>query len=362
MFYLIIHFLLQPLYWLLIPFRRKRGGVLVIHTGKIGDYVNASALFSPFDQVDVLIDRMNAPFPPRDQRIGQAWLVQDWSGSLWAKLRLALTLYLKNYADILVTTPNALNLFFGLSGAPGRKAAIRTYRSGQTAQLFMRFYDQLVEHTKDDLTVDSYLALAGSRRIGGSSPTKVVDQVDPERLRLKVGMVEGLKAGVGIIAGNPSKKMPGDEWAWMIAELISLGATVFVFGTEADEPAFHEVLEQGDFDRERVISLLGEVPLEDLPDNLAAMDLFVSADSGPAYLADSVGVPVLVYAGPCHLKEQRPLGEQCHFIEPRKPVGKKSFIFDTLHNDNDPDWYRTDSKRRVPVQAWLRMRLSVKEP
>jgi ADP-heptose:LPS heptosyltransferase len=56
------------------------------------------------------------------------------------------------------------------------------------------------------------------------------------------------------------------------------------------------------------INLIGKISLEELPWAISKMDCYIASDSGNVYIADAVGVPVVLLFGPCCHYEQRPLG------------------------------------------------------
>ena len=57
------------------------------------------------------------------------------------------------------------------------------------------------------------------------------------------------------------------------------------------------------------INLIGKISLEELPWAISKMDCYIASDSGNIYIADAVGVPVVLLFGPCCHYEQRPLGK-----------------------------------------------------
>ncbi|MGL1321194.1 glycosyltransferase family 9 protein, partial [Vibrio parahaemolyticus] len=61
--------------------------------------------------------------------------------------------------------------------------------------------------------------------------------------------------------------------------------------------------------RDRVVSLVGQVKLADLPSVLRACALFIGNDSGPKHIAASLGVPSIgIHSGVIDAVEWAPMG------------------------------------------------------
>ena len=87
----------------------------------------------------------------------------------------------------------------------------------------------------------------------------------------------------------------------------------------------------------RLVDCLGteRMPLETVPWHVAQMHLYISSDTGNSYIADSFDVPLVNFAGPCDMREQRPLGE--HALIVRTPgLQPFSFIFAAAYRSELP--------------------------
>lgn len=330
----------------------RQGRALVIQTAKIGDYVNTTVLFDELQELDLVIDRVNLPFAQADSRIRRCYVANAFRGSLLAKLRLGFILLRHRYDVVIIAMPNALNLFWGLFARPRYCATLRTYRMGLSTRALVALYKRVVPHGRDTLTLDTYAQL-----LPASPPTRPLKKLRPV-IRPDTCDFPHPRVGLTLSAGNKSKQIPPDEWRWLFGELAKRNAQVVLFGLDADRPLLETLLE-GLETPPALINRLGQTPLAQLPEQLACLDLFIGADTGPAYIADSVGVPVLLYAGPCHLTEQRPTGPHCHYIEPEHPdLQHTSYVFDTLHGADCVDLYRTSHNQRDAIAAYLDQRLA----
>ncbi len=60
--------------------------------------------------------------------------------------------------------------------------------------------------------------------------------------------------------------------------------------------------------------VINQLTLEELPALLSMASYFVSVDSGPLYIANALGVPVVDIAGPCDIYDQMPIYEKCEVV------------------------------------------------
>lgn len=354
MLYLIVFLFSWPLLAMISLFRPIHPGrILVIHTGKIGDYVNASVMWGDGQPVELLIDQVNRPLALRDGRVVHIETIQEArQGGIMGRLRFAWRLYWRGYAQILVSTPNALNLFFALQAHPRSVVTLQPYRTGLTARLLMACCQRRLPHAYQQRTIDSYWRL---RDPSGSSPPpmRVIPSVDPARILPELLQAPQPRIGLAIVPGNRSKTIPPDEWAWLVQTLQPMAGSLFFFGQLKDHPYETAIREQLPSHGLPIHSLLGKTGIADLPDNLAQMDLVAGADSGPLYLASTFGVPLLLYAGPCYLPEQSPWQSERYEIPPGAPVSQHSYIFDTLHGADSQALFRTDDAQRKMITTWL---------
>ncbi|WP_448809365.1 glycosyltransferase family 9 protein [Agromyces bauzanensis] len=91
---------------------------------------------------------------------------------------------------------------------------------------------------------------------------------------------------------EPKRQWPGDRWRELIGRLLEeTDRRIVVIGSAADEPAIAEVVSGFP---DRVSAAAGTIPLRELPGFLAGAAAFIGNDSGPAHIAASLGVPVVV--------------------------------------------------------------------
>ena len=110
-------------------------------------------------------------------------------------------------------------------------------------------------------------------------------------------------------AGNVMKQWPAEYFALVIDRLVEAhGASIVLIGAPGEE-AIAEALIAALRHAESVTSLVGALPLADLPALLSRAALFLGNDSGPKHIAAGLGVPTVgVHSGTVDVREWGPLG------------------------------------------------------
>jgi hypothetical protein len=105
-----------------------------------------------------------------------------------------------------------------------------------------------------------------------------------------------------------------------------------VFGSKNEQVWLDDLIKVAG-DRDDIINLIGQIQLEDLPHAISKMDCYIASDSGNIYIADAVGVPIILIYGPCCVKEQRPLGNVLLIGD---DANTNSFVFETRYYFDKP--------------------------
>lgn len=164
------------------------------------------------------------------------------------------------------------------------------------------------QHTADDLInlVDAIAAACEADRTLVAVRPK--GGVALERLDLNVSADRPLVC-VHPTAGNEMKQWPVEFFAAVIDQLVEEdGAHVVLIGAPGEEVTAERIIE-----RIRqpvaVTSLVGKLPLGELPGLLVRASLFLGNDSGPKHIAAGLGVPTVgVHSGTVDPREWGPVG------------------------------------------------------
>lgn len=324
MSYLLLFILLLPFKLIGKLFYKKSGRNLVIQTAKIGDFINVTPLLAHLKHSDVLIGKAVLPLAKNDETIDTIFLVEEHKKSLWGKFRLVFRL-MNRYENVYLLQPNSLNLFFAAVCNATNKQFLSTYTRRWYHALFYLTADGVVEHTKDQLTVDDYLKLADRNLTWRDYPKHATYPLRrPTTYPVSLDKQNVIKIGLSISAGNKSKTIPPVIWKKIFESLADLKCVYYIFGPK-NEQVWLDDLNREIETREDIISLIGQLPLEDVPFAISKMDFYIASDSGNVYIADAVGVPIVLIYGPCCMTEQRPLG---NVLLLGKKENEKSFIFE----------------------------------
>lgn len=68
----------------------------------------------------------------------------------------------------------------------------------------------------------------------------------------------------------------------------------------------------------KYVNTAGLFTIDELKCAVSMLDLFISVDSGPIYIAEAVGVPTVDIVGPMDEKEQPPISENNIVVVPKR--------------------------------------------
>jgi ADP-heptose:LPS heptosyltransferase len=70
----------------------------------------------------------------------------------------------------------------------------------------------------------------------------------------------------------------------------------------------------------RVLNACGSFSIAEAPALMKKLSLAIGVDTGLIYMADALGVPVIDIAGPCNMKNQRPMGKNSFIVQKKDMV------------------------------------------
>lgn len=332
MSYLFLFILLLPFKLIGKLFYKKTGKNLVIQTAKIGDFVNVTPLLAWLKHSDVLISKAVLPLAQNDETIDTIFLVEESKKTLWRKFRLAFKL-MNRYENVYLLQPNSTNLFFAAACNAANKQFLSIYTRRWYHGLFYLTADGVVEHGKYTLSVDNYLKLADRNLTWRDAPKHATLPLKvPASYPQELDKQNVIKIGLSISAGNKAKTIPPVIWLRLFKALHDLPCAYYIFGSK-NEQAWLDDLLKVTGEQENIINMIGQVSLENLPHAISKMDCYIASDSGNVYIADAVGVPVILIYGPCCVQEQRPLGEVLLIGDAENT---NSFVFETRYYFDKP--------------------------
>ncbi len=351
MIYYIIFLLLYPLLFTLSFFRKKSTKNLVIQTAKIGDYVNSSVIFDPLIKLDIVLDKINTSFSQHDSRIVKTFIINDYKFNLLKKLQLAFMIFTNNYKNVYIMMPNSYNLFLGQMSFSHNKVSLSTYSDKWYNKLFS-FGIKKIKHTKEDLTIKSYLAMISNDLEVDRCWKKIQEPLFIPKQPL-INQNSHFKIGISLTAGNKLKTIDLDTWLKIFKLLDNFDCEVYIFGLNDEIEILKNLQFHLNLYKIQIISLLGKINLDELPYYTSKMNLYISSDTGNSYIADSFNIPLINFAGPCYMKEQRPIGNDVLIIDSNATCVPFSFIFDAPYKTECGNLYRITKQQEESIQGFI---------
>ncbi len=138
----------------------------------------------------------------------------------------------------------------------------------------------------------------------------------------KIDTGQDFVVGVSPSAGNKIKEWPEERFAEVIDHLIERHqARVVLIGGPDDGKMLERVLTNVK-DPRHVINTEGQFNIDELKALVSKLNLFISVDTGPIYIAEAFNVPTIDIVGPVDEREQPPQGFIHRNVVPKrlKPV------------------------------------------
>jgi ADP-heptose:LPS heptosyltransferase len=344
MLYIIIFSLFYPILLILSIFRKKNQKSLVIQTAKIGDYVNSTVIFNKLDKFDIVIDKINYPFAKNCDNIENIYIINDYKKGLLNKLKLSFTLFWNNYEKVYVLMPNSFNLFLG-KFCFTKVITIEHYSNKWYEKLLMIGMKKII-HTKNDLTLKSYLKMVNENDL--EKNWKNLPLIKPQQNLINSNK---FKVGISLSAGNKMKTIDNETWKKIFKILDKFDLKIYIFGL-VNEKIYLENIKKFNT-KNKIISLLGKISLEELPFYISQMNLYISSDTGNSYIADSFKIPLINFAGPCWMKEQRPIGKNVLIVKSNAECAPFSFIFKAPYKAKCDNLYKINKKQEKEIEEFI---------
>ncbi|MFQ5480311.1 MAG: glycosyltransferase family 9 protein [Thermodesulfobacteriota bacterium] len=351
MLYVLISLLIYPLIYLAGLTRRRKvpRAVLVIQTAKIGDMVCSTAVFRalrarfPSARIAVLADPVSCGILESNTYVDEIIPVtsRELKG-LGGKFRVADRLRREGFNLSVALSPNISSTMVPLWALIPRRLSVTPDNAGLTFRVASLFNTTAARHRIDRSITETYAELlakgldipldADSTRLEVAITGDAMEKSGHllQKAGVKVDMWEGetkdLLIGIAPAARNKLKEVSPKLYAEIADEVIErFSARVVLIGGRGDHVAAGSLMHEM---KHKAIDMSGKFTLSELPALLAHLDLFISVDSGPVYMAIAMGVPTVNMAGPCAM-EERPLGTKNIVIQKDLPCSPCSYTFHT---------------------------------
>lgn len=156
-------------------------------------------------------------------------------------------------------------------------------------------------------------------------PTEVGERKAADFWMMNKLAPKDLLVGISVTAGNKIKEWGTQNFASLADELIDkYGAKIIFFGSPYDLPSLQETIGRMKFSQQSLLTT--DFNVAELPSLMRRLRLFIAADTGPIYVANALGVPVVDIVGPCDPREQPPQDKKSVLVLPPSDIKPSSFV------------------------------------
>ena len=336
--YLILTYLAAPLLLLFTACKRRPAmmrRILVIQTAKIGDMVCTTPVFRelkrhyPQLQLTVLVHPVTQALVAINPHIDRVITLPQGTRGFMGKLRLWRTLREGRYDAVLALNPNVAFAVCTLWALIPLRLSILPNFMGSSYRLAARLWSHTVEHRGDRLIMETYLSLLRPLGIEGGDIAKEVYASADADLAVKPFLPDDAAPliGIAVSSANKLKALGVEKLAALSARLLAeTTAHIVLIGAAQDTPDA-QCLTGMLAAPERVTDSTGQLTLTQIPALLKRLSLFIGVDSGITYMADALHVPLVSIAGPCDMRETRPIHPHVIILQKTLPCAPCAHIF-----------------------------------
>ncbi len=278
--------------------------ILVVGPSWVGDMVMAQSLFKalaekhPGVAIDVLAPGWSLPLLERMPEVSQAIDMPLGHGQFGLKQRwrLGKSLARRNY-DQAILLPNswksALTPF--AAGIPIRTGWVGEMRYGLLNDI------RRLDKSRLTMTVQRFVALAEPADVKEVPSIQAPElTVRPEDVELALNALHLERDGSRLLVLCPgaeygaAKRWPESRYGELAAEMMDLGWSVWLFGSEKDRAVCRAI---NDYAGDRCVDLSGVTSLAQAVDLMSLADAVVSNDSGLMHVAAALDRPLVAVYG-----------------------------------------------------------------
>lgn len=337
-FWLSSTYLASPYLYLRILFRKKNGvdKILVIQTAKIGDLVCTTPVFHeikkkyPGVHLAVLVTAKTKDIIKNNPRIDEIIVLDEFKG-IRGRIGLIKKIRREKYDWAFAVLPDSFNNIIAFwSLIPNRIVATRT-DVGELTRLTSLFNNWRVPYKRHASALKYYLETLKIIGVYNYSEEKEVF-IRPEEdvaaynfLKSHNLQESDLLVGMSVTSNVAFRQWELEKFA-VLSDMLAerLGAKVILIGTDQDSAKNERVIGMM---KSGAINTAGSFKLRELPAFLKKMKLFISMDTGPIYIANALGVPVVDIAAADDMGEQSPTGSKCRIVQKRLYCSPCIFVF-----------------------------------
>lgn len=291
--------------------------ILVIQTGKLGDMVCTTPVFRaiknqyPDARLVVAGASLN----------GQVLKGNPYIDAYWDFRRMSAVGVREERFDVaLLMTPNPAMLRMLQKGRV-RRVIVPKVVGGYSPLMTKRYrfwsmFATNVPHRMGHYAPQEYLNMLRPLNIESNDSRKelYVDASSQKATGVRLAPFAGmLKVAIAPAAGNKIKEWPPEHFSAVAKHLIEKHKTLIILIGGSADRLLAAIVKKG-LPETNVLDTTGELSIEELKGLVSHIDLFISADTGPLYIAEAFEVPTIDIVGPVDEREQPPIAPPRHVV------------------------------------------------
>lgn len=328
LFFLFFSCLFSPFLFLKILFKKKSEPpkrFLVIDHAKIGDVVcaitplcRAIKINFPSSYLAVLVISRVKGILENNPNIDEIILLDDFNG-IKGDLKLIKLIKSKNFDWSFKIRAEGWQSIIPFWAEISNRVAVFSRHVSRLSNWLSLFSNHRAEYGFNELKSRHTLGLLKFLGIKNAEDKREVFYTERERAEIdKIFSKENILdkdflVGISVTAGNKFKEWEPYKFSQLADKIIrELKAKVLFIGSKEDKKVVAQIISKM---KEKAIDFSGLLDLEPLPALMVKLDLFISVDTGPLYVAVALDVPVVDINGPFNVKEQMPSDAKAEIVE-----------------------------------------------
>lgn len=298
------------------PRERK---ILILTSGKLGDLVCMTSLYHAMHRqlhtsVDIVANRFGPVLYAGNPAVGKLLLLGEVTPAILAK---------ELYSHAVILNPNPELVALAVQAGILYRSSITTPRENFWTRAFEHFLQERHVYRFDQQAVEFYQTMLGSLGVKPEPERRGLFPSAADRQRAKMfwqerGISGKFVVGMCLGAGKAYKLWPVERFAAVADYVVEkYSAKILLVGGAADQAYSHELADHMR-SKDAIVDATGQFKLLEQAAVLEPCRLFVSVDTGPLYIADAMGVPVVDIAGPADCVTQHPIGRYKILYPPDK--------------------------------------------
>jgi heptosyltransferase-2 len=341
MLYILLSYIFYPLLFFLTALRKNNRyeRILVIQIAKIGDLICSTPLFReikrkyPNCSVSAMVNPVAKEILDENPYLDAVISLKstEYKGFL-GKVKLAALLREGHYDAVVCLNPSVSFAVASLWGLVPLRISIIPDCLGITFKFCQPFFTHLEPHLPGILITETCVRTLEGLGIRTEDLSKEVykSEVADATANQIVGSETGSLIGIAVGSANKLKEIEPEKIAKLVELLLKTFNDHIVFiGSQQDSKTADAIL-SAVTRKDRIINATGALSLSELPALMERLSVFIAVDTGIAYMADALSVPIIHLAGPVDTTEQRPAGKRVITIQHHLPCVPCTKVFRTV--------------------------------